>query len=1024
MANDKNYISILELPKIPNPKTAEDFAEYEIDAVLFDGKSSDFFLPKSEFANPMIFKGVLDANNSLPSEITPGFTYKVGANGTYSGISAKVGDLIVGCDGSHNNNIKHWALIPAGDDAAIIMNGATSSNNGASGLVPQPKAGDQGKFLRGDATWQTITIPSDTNQKIKANGVTFDANDTVEIKAGTGITVSAANTSNAENITISHANNVTAGTAKGDNNKTLTYGGTFTIPSITYDAQGHITSTGTTTMTMPNASTNTDTKVTQEHCTDEGNYVILASSNVGSSTTDKGDTTAIFNSKIYMNPYKGTIYSKGLVCEDSSASLKLSSKTNTASGNSSIAGAASIDIIGANATLNIFGNSSYNEDSPGYNDFAQVNCKSINFRSNDEYIFGYEGILKGISGSYDYDDEYSENYPGYPDVDISICRDLAFSVAGAHAMYKELKQLSSGSGSSSDTKVTQNHSTTNSNYAILASATAGTGTGSRGTTTAIVNSKVYMNPSTGTIFGNNLTASNILSANGVNTASINFRTVPDSESWDYDYQEYPIIGIYSDADISKEIINNTDGRSVALSINGARALYNKIIELMGPSTGTPDGTTPDGGGGGMYGDFDINGTLSVGSDLYISTTGASGAKIYSNNDGLHITHSDIDDGYGYDYYKNIITSGIKFRNDNEGSYSVYQSDILCGISGRYNYSTGDTGDSDYISPELTSNIAFSLSGARALANRISNLESRVSYLESYICLKKGTKILMGDGTTKNIEDVEYGDIVKGYDIENNQLINVKAYGSVKTGMANKWILHVFESGRILEIHQNHALYSKTKETMLHSSEWKYGEYGVNEDCLDDQLAMVVKTTDSEFTERYALFTENSTYIANGIVSGHEPRDRMKVYSIVPEAFKSITTDELQLFKDTAEVYTKANRIRLDNREYLKAVAPYFAILNRSKDTIEFKKKSLSKRDYKTIKHSQGQLSEEEFAKVVKSCGKTREEIAVLEVERDNALAEIERIKEEFGLTITATVKNKFDAAYAIDMEHVRNNGLN
>lgn len=51
--------------------------------------------------------------------------------------------------------------------------------------------------------------------------------------------------------TFQHTNSVTAGTASGDASKTLTYGGTFTVPSVTYDAQGHITGKGTTTMTMP-----------------------------------------------------------------------------------------------------------------------------------------------------------------------------------------------------------------------------------------------------------------------------------------------------------------------------------------------------------------------------------------------------------------------------------------------------------------------------------------------------------------------------------------------------------------------------------------------------------------------------------------------------------------------------------------------------------------------------------------------------------------------------------------------------
>ena len=52
-----------------------------------------------------------------------------------------------------------------------------------------------------------------------------------------------------------HKNTVAAGTAKGDDSKKLSFGGTFTVPSITYDTEGHITGKGTTTMTMPSVPT-------------------------------------------------------------------------------------------------------------------------------------------------------------------------------------------------------------------------------------------------------------------------------------------------------------------------------------------------------------------------------------------------------------------------------------------------------------------------------------------------------------------------------------------------------------------------------------------------------------------------------------------------------------------------------------------------------------------------------------------------------------------------------------------------
>lgn len=54
------------------------------------------------------------------------------------------------------------------------MTGASSGSAGAKGLVPAPAAGDQGKFLRGDGTWQnetdTLTGLTDTNISSPTDG--------------------------------------------------------------------------------------------------------------------------------------------------------------------------------------------------------------------------------------------------------------------------------------------------------------------------------------------------------------------------------------------------------------------------------------------------------------------------------------------------------------------------------------------------------------------------------------------------------------------------------------------------------------------------------------------------------------------------------------------------------------------------------------------------------------------------------------------------------------------------------------
>lgn len=113
----------------------------------------------------------------------------------------------------------------------------------------------------------------------------IDDNDNTTYTAGTGLTLS--------NNTFNHSNSVTAGTASGSNG-TLSHGGTFQIPSITYDACGHITGVSSTTCTLPSDS-NTDTKVTNTLKSDTTKFYITGTT---SNSTNTG--TQVFNTSVHI----------------------------------------------------------------------------------------------------------------------------------------------------------------------------------------------------------------------------------------------------------------------------------------------------------------------------------------------------------------------------------------------------------------------------------------------------------------------------------------------------------------------------------------------------------------------------------------------------------------------------------------------------------------------------------------------------------------------------------------------------
>ena len=128
-----------------------------------------------------------------------------------------------------------------------------------------------------------------------------DATADQTITAGTGLTGGGTG-----DVTINHSNSITAGTvSEGGVTRTLAYGGSFNVPSVTYDAQGHITGTATVALTLP-ASDNTDTTYSA------GDGLTLTSTTFSVNTA--GDSSLVANSS-------------GLFIDDSTLSIATSQLT-------------------------------------------------------------------------------------------------------------------------------------------------------------------------------------------------------------------------------------------------------------------------------------------------------------------------------------------------------------------------------------------------------------------------------------------------------------------------------------------------------------------------------------------------------------------------------------------------------------------------------------------------------------------------------------------------------------------------
>ena len=168
--------------------------------------------------NAMTYKGVITSDNFAATVVgaQKGDTYKANGEIVIGSQTAKTGDLIIYkgddlADGSAPSNTD-FDIIPSGDeiDSQFALSG---SNN-------------------------KIVLTNTTNK----NTAGF-----VNVSGSNGI--SAQVTNNA--LSIKHTNEISAGFVGESSNVSPAAGKSFKIPSISYDAQGHITSANNITVTLP-----------------------------------------------------------------------------------------------------------------------------------------------------------------------------------------------------------------------------------------------------------------------------------------------------------------------------------------------------------------------------------------------------------------------------------------------------------------------------------------------------------------------------------------------------------------------------------------------------------------------------------------------------------------------------------------------------------------------------------------------------------------------------------------------------
>lgn len=287
----------------------------------------------------------------------------------------------------------------------------------------------------------------------------------------------------------------------------------------------------------------------------------------------------------------------------------------------------------------------------------------------------------------------------------------------------------------------------------------------------------------------------------------------------------------------------------------------------------------------------------------------------------------------------------------------------------------------------------------ALQNTVSDHEYRISAIEAALCLQEGTQILMADGTTKNIEDVQYGDMLMTWDIDNNCTIPCKSYGNVFTGYTTSWENFCFDNGSVLKISDNHRIYKADKQIPVLASKWKLGDKSIASNGALATFYYAPKNLPAAIERRkFSVLCETGLYFANDILCGHLLSQPLNVNQRTHGALH-LTEEDKAVLLEYATAREQEHLVELQYPEYMKESLPYRQKKEMAEQKIKDYKKKLAGRDYKTIKAMQGKLTDAEITENITACEDLRSKINKKEIAIQDTEANIKELQAKYNIQI-------------------------
>ena len=276
-------------------------------------------------------------------------------------------------------------------------------------------------------------------------------------------------------------------------------------------------------------------------------------------------------------------------------------------------------------------------------------------------------------------------------------------------------------------------------------------------------------------------------------------------------------------------------------------------------------------------------------------------------------------------------------------------------------------------------------------------EDDIIALQADICFQEGTTILMADGTYKAIQDVQYGDMIMTYDIDNNELVPCKSFGCLPTGFAHSWNHYCFDNGSVLKIFGGHRVYNADKQALVYFSKMEIGDHGIASNCEQTTYCYSpTKVPAAVSVRKYTIFCETGLYFANDILCGHpicQPLD----FHIRTHGAVKLSDEDKAVIQAYADARDNEYLVEMQNKEYIAEALPIWKEQQTASRKIAECKDKLAKRDYKTIKAMQGKLTEEEVLENITVCDELRTTINNEELVVADFKAKIKELQEKHNV---------------------------